>query len=622
MTAALGEAGREADPVVRRAQDAKFGDYQCNAAMGLAKTLRQKPRDVAGRIVEALGAQAEFAAMCEPPEIAGPGFINLRLKPAFLAAGLSAIPSIAAEAGASEPAIDRLGIEPVAEPLTVIVDYSGPNVAKQMHVGHLRSTIIGDTIARVVEFEGHRVIRQNHVGDWGLQMGQMLRRITGSMSSLLGAGPGDETAVVSGIAEHLEDIEREYKAAQAEEKGNPALAEESRQWVVRLQSGDEEALKIWRRIRSGTLLACQRIYERLGVLLTEADVRGESFYNDKLADTVAELSRALSGDGGSATVREDQGALCVFHRDEKGEPAFKGPEGTAVPLIIRKTDGAYLYATTDLAAIRFRVQGLHAGRIIYVTGAPQGLHFQMVFATAGAAGWTHLPGGRALRLEHVAFGSVLGDDRKILRTRSGENVKLRDLLDEAVSRAEQLVRQSEGDPAKRRGFGEGEIKEIAEAVGIGAVKYADLTQNRTSDYVFSWDKMLAMEGNTAPYMMYAYARIRSIYAKAAAEGDEGRAPSVLESAIDLLDPAEIDLAKRILQFAETIDAVAEELKPNVLTAYLYELAGAFMRFYERCPVLKAPSPAVRGSRLRLCDLTARTLRAGLSLLGIRVVDRM
>jgi arginyl-tRNA synthetase len=645
FTAALGEAGRHADPLIRRAQDPKFGDYQSNAAMGLAKALRSKPRDVARRVVDALAALPAFTAMCEPPEIAGPGFINLRLKPAFLSASLSAIPAAPAipsresvlDTAAAVRPIDRLGIEPAAEPQTVVVDYSGPNVAKQMHVGHLRSTIIGDVIARVLAFEGHRPIRQNHVGDWGLQMGQMLRRITTSMSSLVAGGADDETAVVADIAEHLEEIERQYKAAQAEEKTNPALAEESRQWVVRLQGGDEEALRIWRRIRQGTLLACQKIYDRLGVLLAEEDVRGESFYNDRLAGTVDELRRTLSGEDGLASVREDQGALCVFHFNEKGEAAFKGSEGNPLPLIIQKSDGAYLYATTDLAAIRFRVRDMHADRIIYVTGEPQTLHFKMVFATARAAGWTRLPDGREVRLEHVAFGSVLGEDRKILRTRSGENVKLKDLLDEAVTRAEQLVRTSEADPAKRRGFTEEQIREIAEAVGIGAVKYADLTQNRTTDYVFSWDKMLAMDGNTAPYMMYAYARIRSIYAKAAESdeaaerrSDEGQGerasgtaqPRVSQSSLELSELAEIDLAKQILQFADTVDAVAEELKPNILTSYLYDLAGAFMRFYENCPVLKAPTAAVRESRLRLCDLAARTLRAGLSLLGIRVVERM
>ena len=624
FAAALGDAGRTADPLIRPAQDPRFGDYQSNAAMGLAKALRQKPRDVAQRVVEALAAQPAFTAMCEPPEIAGPGFVNLRLKPAFLSAALSAIPP-----APPEPAIDRLGIEPVARPQTVVVDYSGPNVAKQMHVGHLRSTIIGDVIARVLAFEGHRPIRQNHVGDWGLQMGQMLRRVSTNMPSLVAGAADDEAAVAADIAERLEEIERQYKAAQAEEKTNPALAEESRRWVVRLQSGDEEAQRIWRCIRRGTLLACQRIYDRLGVLLTEEDVRGESFYNDRLAETVDDLRRTLSGEAAAATVREDQGALCVFHRNDKGEPAFTGSDGNPLPLIIRKSDGAYLYATTDLAAIRFRVRELHADRIIYVTGAPQALHFAMVFATARAAGWTRRPDGTDVRLEHVAFGSVLGEDRKILRTRSGENVKLKDLLDEAVARAAQLVRAGEADPAKCRGFSEEEIRQIAETVGIGAVKYADLVQNRTTDYVFSWDKMLAMDGNTAPYMMYAYARIRSIYARAA-QSDEGQGEDTVRAGelgaeqdpLDLSESAERTLARQILQFADTLDAVAEELRPNILTSYLYDLAGAFMRFYESCPVLRAATPAIRRSRLRLCDLTARTLRAGLTLLGIRVLERM
>lgn len=616
---ALGDAGRDADPRINRAQDPQFGDYQSNAAMGLAKALRQKPRDVAERIVEALKTDEAFDAMCEPPEIAGPGFINLRLRPAFLAASLGVIPTAPAE----PDAVDRLGIEPVAEPQTVVVDYSGVNVAKQMHVGHLRSTIIGDTIARVLAFAGHRVIRQNHVGDWGLQMGQMLRRIAPRQADLLGAADdtGDDAAVVVNIAAHLSQIEQEYKAAQAEEKNDKALADESRQWVVRLQSGDAEALRTWRRIRAGTMLACQQIYDRLGVLLGDADVAGESFYADMLAETVEELRAALADGSAPATVREDRGALCVFLRNEKGEPAFRNPEGEALPLIIQKTDGAFLYATTDLAAIRYRTRTLHADRVIYVTDARQELHFRMVFATARAAGWTHEADGHEVRLDHVTFGSVLGEDRRPLKTRSGENVMLRDLLDEAVSRAEQLVRANEADPVKRRGFSEEQIRAIAEAVGIGAVKYADLSGNRVSDYVFSWDRMLAMDGNTAPYMMYAYARIRSIHAKAA-EGGDSHVGGATGPDVSLAEPAEMALAKCILQFADVIDAVADELKPNILTSYLYELAGVFMKFYETCPVLKAATPALRESRLRLCDLAARVLHVGLTLLGIRTLERM
>ncbi len=620
LAAALGDAGRDADPLIRRAQDPRFGDYQSNAAMGLAKALRQKPHDVARRIVDALAGLEPFTAMCEPPQIAGPGFINLRLRAEYLACCLDTIPPTAD----TPDAIDRIGIQPTSRPQTVVVDYSGPNIAKQMHVGHLRSTIIGDVIARVLAFEGHHVIRQNHVGDWGKQMGQMLRRMVDAQPSF-GDAEGDESALVADVAAHLAEIERQYKAAQEEERHDPSLAERSRQWVVRLQSGDPLARRIWQRIRGGTLLACQRAYRRLGVLLTEADVRGESFYNDMLAETVDELREVLAEGNPAAVVREDRGALCVFHMDAQGRPAFKNPDGNPLPLIIRKSDGAFLYATTDLAALRFRIRELKADRIIYTTDHRQGDHFQMVFATARAAGWTRRPDASDVRLEHVMFGAVLGEDRKPLKTRSGDNVMLKELLDEAVARAEQLVRAAEADPARRRGFSDEQIRDIAEAVGIGAVKYADLCQNRTSDYVFSWDKMLAMDGNTAPYMMYAYARIRSIAARAGAEETSAEAadgPGAAAAAITLSEPAEIDLSRRILQFAETVDAVAEELKPSILTGYLYDLAGAFMKFYETCPVLKADTPERRASRLRLCDLTARTLRTGLDLLGIRVVERM
>ena len=662
MAAALGPAGAQADPLVRRSQEPRLGDYQSNAAMGLGKALGRKPRDVAEEIAGALRNDARFREMCEPPQVAGPGFINLRLRPAWLSGALSGVPA-APEAGP-----DRLGIEPVGQDgrLHVVVDYSGVNVAKQMHVGHLRSTIIGDVIVRVLSFEGHVVTRRNHVGDWGLQMGQMLRRIAPKRELLLRLDRGDEAetgpqpqrlddaSVCERLAGRLEQIEEEYKAAQAEEKTNPALAEESRHWVVRLQTNDRDARQLWEWVRGGTLAACQHIYDRLGVLLTMDDVRGESFYADMLPDVVEELRARLRDADGPAVVREDQGALCVFHRDEQGRPRFRGPDGEPLPLIIRKSDGAFLYATTDLAALRYRIRQEHADRIIYVTDPRQTLHFEMVFATAQAAGWTHRPGRPPVRLDHVTFGAVLGEDRRPLKTRSGENVKLKDLLDEAVERAERLVRANEQDPSKRRGFSEEQIRDIAEAVGIGAVKYADLSQNRTSDYVFSWDKMLAMEGNTAPYLMYAYARIRSIYAKSRQANDEAsqqtdparqatsdsgpsggagaaRDPDAARSdgsepagqtRITLHEPAEVELARRILQFGETIDSVAEDLKPNVLTSYLYDLAGAFMRFYESCPVLRAATAALRKSRLRLCELTARTLRTGLDLLGIRVVERM
>lgn len=608
---AFGDHGRRTDPMIRPAADEKFGDYQSNVAMSLAKRLGSKPRDVARRIVDALAAEPQAAAMCEPFEIAGPGFINIRLRPEWMADVLNAVPAAGHR--------DRLGIDPAENPQTVIVDYSSPNIAKQMHVGHLRSTIIGDTIARILEFEGHRVIRQNHVGDWGTQFGMLCAYLKDKMPDAL-TNPADV---------HLADLESFYKQANALDQEDAGFHERARAEVVALHNRDENTLRAWRYIVNESRNHYMPIYRRLGVSLRQEDERGESFYADRLAGVVAELERDFgrnapalaqhgAGDRPRIRVETSDGALCVFHETPSGEPMFKNPDGKPVPMIIRKSDGAYLYATTDLAAVQFRIRELGADRIIYVTDARQAQHFEMVFATARAAGWT-LHGGRTtpVQLDHVTFGSILGDDRKPLKTRSGENVRLSDLLDEAVNRAEKLIRSNEADPAKRRGFSEDEIRDIAEAVGIGAVKYADLSQNRQSDYVFSWDKMLAMEGNTAPYMMYAYARIRSIYRKGAEESRE-----LAAGRIQLVEPAERALARRILRLPETLEGAAVGLRLNIISEYLYNVAGAFMSFYEACPVLKAGSDALRASRLRLCDLTARALRIGLDLLGIRVVERM
>jgi arginyl-tRNA synthetase len=604
----VGEEAESVDPLIRIATDEKFGDYQSNVAMGLGKRLGQKPRDVADRLVEVLEPLA--ASMCQPFEIAGPGFINIRLKPEWMAAQLDAVP-----AGGPD---DRLGIAPAADPQTVVIDYSCPNIAKQMHVGHLRSTIIGDSITRILGFEGHKVIRQNHIGDWGTQFGMLIAHLKDRMPNAL----ADPCQV------HLEDLEAFYREANRRDKEDPAFSERARAEVVALHSGDPETLRAWRYIVEESRHHYEPVYRRLGVLLTREDERGESFYSNRLERLVENLARqygpgapagAPPGSGLPAiAVEESDGALCVFLQTPDGQPVFKGPEGNPLPFIIRKSDGAFLYATTDLAALDFRIHELTADRVLYVTGAPQALHFQMLFAVVRALGWT-IPEDSAgeVRLEHVAFGSVLGEDRKILKTRTGGNVKLAELLEEAVRRAEALIRAGEADPDKRRGFGEEEISDVAEAVGIGAVKYADLSQNRQSDYVFSWDKMLAMDGNTAPYLMYAYARIRSIYRKAAT-GDGNLAGG----AITLAQPQERALGKRILQFAEILDAAAESLKINLITDYLYDLAGAFMKFYENCPVLTAETPQIRASRLRLCDLTARTLKIGLQLLGIRAVERM
>ena len=711
IRAAFGEAAAAGDPQVRASAEPKFGDYQCNAAMSMAKAVGAKPRDVAQKIVDALAASPEVQSIFESPEIAGPGFVNLRLKDSFLSARLGEIP-------VQTPARDRLGIDGVDKQSreTVVVDYSSPNVAKQMHVGHLRSTIIGDTIARVLEFEGHRVIRQNHVGDWGTQFGMIvlgtwhlfmasqrgegvkrlaelqneldgpegisvLTKIRDQQEADLKADPGGLKfqAWLKAFHPNFEDLLIAYRFVNKVEK-----AAESTQLTVRdfenqqdiplsrvsnlvttyVQNPDnpknlaEDAA--WEITTTSSLEYCEEIYRRLGVLLQRDDVRGESFYNPLLAPVVEELRAALpepvskSPDKQSARAvcRDDRGALCVFLEKPDGSPAFKGPQGDALPMIVQKSDGAYLYASTDLAAAALRINdserqpvqfvtrrlpealdniasslpasqphgrgGLGANRILYVVGAPQKLHFDMLFATIRALGWTWPKGiTREVQLEHVAFGSVLGEDRKMLRTRTGESVRLKDLLDEAVQRAEKLVRASEADPDKRRGFDEAEIRQIAETVGIAAVKYADLCQNRSTDYVFSWDKMLSLQGNTAPYLLYAYARIRSIYRKGLESGQAAAA----DAPITLTEPAERALGLRILQLAETLELVAHNLLPNFLCDYLYDLAGKFMTFYESCPVLNA-EPALRNSRLRLCDLTARTLQIGLGLLGISTLQRM
>ncbi len=562
------------DPLIRVTQEEVFGDYQSNVAMGLAKELKRPPREIAQDIVSNLSVED----MCLAPEIAGAGFINLRLKSEWIEQTLNEI----AESS-------RLSVEEIINPERVVVDYSGPNIAKQMHVGHLRSTIIGDVIARVLEFLGYEVIRQNHIGDWGTQFGMLISYIVEQF--------GEEADKVEF---HIDDIEEFYKKANNRFSQDKEFADKSRQWVVRLQSGDEKAVKIWEKFREESLRHCEEIYKRLNVTLTRKDIRGESFYKDTLPEVVKELV-----DMGLAV--EDEGAICVF-LDE-----FKTREGRPLPVIVRKSDGGYLYATTDLAAIKFRVQELKAHRIIYVTDARQKLHFQQVFAVAQKAGWDiHPETGKRVRLEHITFGSVLGEDGKPLKTRSGETVKLKNLLDEAVARARKIVEEKNPDlPEEVR-------KNVAEVVGISAIKYADLSQNRTSDYIFSFDKMLAMDGNTAPYLLYAYARIKSIGRKGNIDFDS--LPP--DARITLREEPEIKLGKKLIQFQDVIFDVAYNLRPNVITTYLYELSQTFSVFYENCPVLKAENKTVKLSRLALCDLTARTLKIGLSLLGIPTLEQM
>ena len=572
--------------IVRPATDPKFGDYQANGVMALAKQIKTNPRKLAESVV----AQLDISDLCEPPEVAGPGFINLRLKPDYVAGELLRI------AGDED---ERLGIEKVAEPQTVVVDLSSPNIAKQMHVGHLRSTIIGDAICRLLEFLGHTVIRQNHIGDWGTQFGMLIRYVLEHQIAAAVSG-----AVTQPLSEELSvaDMEDLYRQAKQRYDADPQYAKEARDWVVRLQSGDPEAVAFWHRIVQASLEECQQMYDRLGVQLTEDDVRGESFYNDKLPSVVADLRKA-----GLAV--ESDGAVCVF------PPGFKTKEGEPLPFIVQKSDGAYLYATTDLAALRYRVNVLQTDRIVYVTDARQIQHFQMLFKVAEMAGWDRRD-GRKVELVHVPFGSVLGEDGRPLKTRSGENVKLRDLLDEAVERARAVVEEKNPDLPPE------EKAEIAQAVGVGAIKYADYSNNRTSDYVFSFDKMLAMDGNTAPYMQYAYARIKSIERKAQSRGIAVREELGAIRSLALSEPTELDLAKHLVRYAEAVESASDDYRPNFLTSYLYELAQKFSALYTECPVLDAP-PGKRPTRLLLCDLTAETIRHGLSrLLGIAVVEQM
>ncbi|WP_437712066.1 arginine--tRNA ligase [Sorangium sp. So ce448] len=562
ITAAFGAEHAAVDPSLRRSTHA---DYQANAAMALGKRLGRPPREVAAAIVAAL----QLDGICRKVEIAGPGFVNLTLEDAYLTREL------AETAGGG-----RLGIAPAAEPGTVIVDYSGPNAAKEMHVGHLRSTIIGDALARVLEALGHRVIRQNHLGDWGTPFGMLIEH----MLDLGEAAASQELSVG--------DLDAFYRQARAKFDGDAAFAERSRRRVVRLQGGDEQTLALWRQLVRESTRYFESVYRRLGVTLTDADFAGESFYNPMLPDVIEELGR-------KGLARESEGALCVF-------PAgFTGKGGEPLPLIVRKQDGGYGYATTDLAAIRHRLTTVGARRIVYVVGAPQSQHFAMVFATAREAGWLAPPA----RAEHVAFGSVLGADKKMFKTRSGDTVKLSDLLDEATERASKVVREKNPELDAEA------ADAVARAVGVGAVKYADLSSDRIKDYVFDWDRMLAFEGNTAPYLMYAHARIRSIFRKAGVE-------SPREAGIVLSEPTERALALELLRFGAVLEDVAATLEPHRLCGYLFELAGSFTSFYERCPVLRAESDDVRRSRLALCDLTAEVLAKGLGLLGIEAPERM
>lgn len=570
LVAAFGPDLAGTDPMLVPTSDPKFGDYQANLAMSLAKPLKQKPRDIASQIVEKL----DLSDLCEPPEIAGPGFINLRFKTEHLEDQLRAIQT--------DP---RLGVEPVKTPQKVIVDFSSPNIAKEMHVGHLRSTIIGDSIARVQEFMGHDVLRLNHVGDWGTQFGMLITHLKEACPEALEAGSTVD----------IGDLVTFYKQAKKRFDEDEDFKTRSREAVVGLQAGDEISTKAWQALCEQSRQEFQKLYDRLDITIQE---RGESFYNPLLADVVKDLE-ALG------LLVEDQGAKVVF------ADGFTNKDGDPLPLIIQKTDGGYNYATTDLAAIRYRIQQDGVDRALYVVDAGQGNHFAQVFQVAAKAGW--IPEG--VELIHVPFGVVQGEDGKKFKTRSGDTVKLKDLLDEAVSRARADLEAR--IQTEERQETEAFIQDVAEAVGIGAVKYADLSQNRTSNYIFSFDKMLAMAGNTAPYMLYVYARVQGIARKGGIDLDNLPA----EARIHLGDDSEFALARYLLQLDEVLGEVAQDLYPNRLCQYLFELSQKFNQFYDRCSVLQAAEPQ-RTSRLLLCDLTAKTLKLGLSLLGIRVLERM
>lgn len=567
VSQALIAAGAPADcePQVRQSAKVQFGDYQANGVMAVAKKLGMPPRQLAEQVLTHL----DLAGIASKTEIAGPGFINIFLEPAFLASHVDAALKS-----------DRLGVsQPKAQ--TIVIDYSAPNVAKEMHVGHLRSTIIGDASVRTNEFLGHKVIRANHVGDWGTQFGMLIAYLEKQQQENAG-----EMA--------LADLEGFYREAKKHYDEDEAFAERARSYVVKLQGGDTYFLEMWRKLVDITMSQNQLTYNRLNVTLTRDDVMGESLYNPMLPGIVSDLKA-------KGLAVESEGATVVF-LDE-----YKNKEGEPMGVIIQKKDGGYLYTTTDIACAKYRYETLHADRVLYYIDSRQHQHLMQAWTIVRKAGYVP----DSVPLEHHMFGMMLGKDGKPFKTRAGGTVKLSDLLDEALERARRLVAEKNPDmPAD-------ELEKLANAVGIGAVKYADLSKNRTTDYIFDWDNMLAFEGNTAPYMQYAYTRVLSVFRKA--NIDE----SVLANAtVNITEDREAELAARLLQFEETLTVVARDGTPHVMCAYLYDLAGLFSGFYEHCPILSAESEAVRNSRLKLAQLTAKTLKLGLDTLGIETVERM
>ncbi|HDL5795703.1 TPA: arginine--tRNA ligase, partial [Mannheimia haemolytica] len=556
-------ADSNVEPLVRQSGKPEFGDYQANGAMGAAKKLGMNPREFAQKILE----NADLNGIADKLEIAGPGFINIFLNPEWLAENTNS----------SLQAVN-FGIK-TANPQTIVIDYSSPNVAKEMHVGHLRSTIIGDAVVRTLAFLGNNVIRANHVGDWGTQFGMLiayLEKMENEHASEM----------------ELSDLEAFYRAAKEHYDSDEAFAEKARNYVVKLQSGDKYCLTMWKKLVDITMHHNQENYNRLNVTLTEKDVMGESLYNPMLPEIVADLKA-------KGLAVEDDGALVVF-LDE-----FKNKDGDPMGVIVQKKDGGFLYTTTDIAAAKYRYETLKADRALVFSDSRQAQHMQQAWLITRKAGYVP----DSFSLEHPFFGMMLGKDGKPFKTRSGGTVKLKDLLDEAVERADKLIAERSTELTAE------EKAAVVEAVAIGSVKYSDLSKNRTTDYVFDWDNMLTFEGNTAPYMQYAYTRIRSIFARA--NIDE----NALSGSIQLNEPKERALAVKLLQFEEALNGVAKEGMPHILCQYLYELAGSFSSFYEACPILNAEE-TTKNSRLKLAALTAKTLKQGLDLLGIKTVEKM
>ncbi|MDJ0023772.1 MULTISPECIES: arginine--tRNA ligase [Pantoea] len=554
----------DCEPLVRQSAKVQFGDYQANGIMGAAKRLGQAPRQLAEQVVKHL----DLTGIASHTEIAGPGFINIFLERQWLAQQ-AAQALQQPDLGVSKP-----------EPQTIVIDYSAPNVAKEMHVGHVRSTIIGDAAVRTLEFLGHNVIRANHVGDWGTQFGMLI--------AYLEKQQNEDHADIA-----LADLEAFYREAKRTYDEDEAFAARARSYVVKLQGGDEYCRTMWKKLVDITMSQNQLVYDRLNVTLTRNDVMGESLYNDMLPGIVADLREK-----GLAVTSE--GATVVF-LDE-----YKNKEGEPMGVIIQKKDGGYLYTTTDIACAKYRYETLHADRVLYYIDSRQHQHLQQAWTIVRKAGYVPA----SVPLEHHAFGMMLGKDGRPFKTRSGGTIKLADLLDEAVERAHTLV------SAKNPEMSPQELADLAEIVGIGAVKYADLSKSRTTDYIFDWDNMLAFEGNTAPYMQYAYTRVLSVFRKAGLDAE------TLSGEITLTDEREALLATRLLQFEEVITQVARDGTPHVMCAYLYDLAGLFSGFYEHCPILAAEEASVRNSRLQLAALTAKTLKQGLDTLGIKTVERM